>query len=88
MRWVHQVLFRVPQGPNLHGLFGRVAGTTAGFSYSAANKSSGEWRRCLPRTYGVGEVRKLTRPSPLAFEIHELLSTVFHLFPCHRHHLG
>jgi cytochrome c2 len=29
------------QGPNLNGLFGRVAGTTAGYSYSAANKSSG-----------------------------------------------
>ncbi len=29
------------QGPNLHGLFGRVAGTTEGFSYSAANKASG-----------------------------------------------
>jgi len=29
------------QGPNLHGLLGRVAGTTEGFAYSAANKSSG-----------------------------------------------
>eukprot|EP00178_Gracilaria_changii_P024539 TRINITY_DN74050_c0_g1_i1.p1 TRINITY_DN74050_c0_g1~~TRINITY_DN74050_c0_g1_i1.p1 ORF type:complete len:105 (-),score=22.51 TRINITY_DN74050_c0_g1_i1:170-484(-) len=29
------------QGPNLHGLFGRTAGTKAGFSYSAANKGSG-----------------------------------------------
>ena len=29
------------QGPNLHGLIGRTAGTTAGFSFSAANKSSG-----------------------------------------------
>jgi len=29
------------QGPNLHGLIGRVAGTAPGFSYSAANKSSG-----------------------------------------------
>ena len=29
------------QGPNLHGLLGRTAGTTAGFAYSAANKSSG-----------------------------------------------
>mmetsp|Transcript_11377 Transcript_11377/g.15498 ORF Transcript_11377/g.15498 Transcript_11377/m.15498 type:complete len:113 (-) Transcript_11377:174-512(-) len=28
------------QGPNLNGLFGRVSGTTAGFSYSAANKAS------------------------------------------------
>lgn len=27
------------QGPNLHGLFGRVSGTTAGFSYSTANKN-------------------------------------------------
>ncbi|KAF5832238.1 cytochrome c [Dunaliella salina] len=26
------------QGPNLGGLFGRVSGTTAGFSYSKANK--------------------------------------------------
>lgn len=32
------------QGPNLHGLFGRTAGTTEGFSYSAANKSSGASR--------------------------------------------
>lgn len=29
------------QGPNLHGLIGRVAGTTEGYSYSAANKASG-----------------------------------------------
>jgi cytochrome c len=29
------------QGPNLHGLFGRTAGTTDGFVYSDANKSSG-----------------------------------------------
>jgi hypothetical protein len=29
------------QGPNLNGLFGRVAGTAADYSYSAANKSSG-----------------------------------------------
>eukprot|EP00246_Nothoceros_aenigmaticus_P011909 TRINITY_DN343_c0_g1_i1.p2 TRINITY_DN343_c0_g1~~TRINITY_DN343_c0_g1_i1.p2 ORF type:complete len:117 (+),score=27.23 TRINITY_DN343_c0_g1_i1:142-492(+) len=27
------------QGPNLHGLLGRQSGTTAGFSYSNANKS-------------------------------------------------
>jgi cytochrome c len=29
------------QGPNLHGLFGRVSGTVEGFSYTAANKNSG-----------------------------------------------
>lgn len=29
------------QGPNLNGLFGRTAGTTAGYSYSKANKTSG-----------------------------------------------
>eukprot|EP00567_Pseudictyota_dubia_P012693 CAMPEP_0197453870 /NCGR_PEP_ID=MMETSP1175-20131217/36236_1 /TAXON_ID=1003142 /ORGANISM="Triceratium dubium, Strain CCMP147" /LENGTH=101 /DNA_ID=CAMNT_0042987283 /DNA_START=44 /DNA_END=345 /DNA_ORIENTATION=+ len=29
------------QGPNLHGLFGRVAGTGAGYAYTDANKSSG-----------------------------------------------
>ncbi len=29
------------QGPNLNGLFGRVAGTAADYSYSAANKGSG-----------------------------------------------
>ncbi|KAJ0935134.1 putative cytochrome c, class IA/ IB, cytochrome c-like domain superfamily [Helianthus annuus] len=28
------------QGPNLNGLFGRQAGTAAGYSYSAANKDS------------------------------------------------
>jgi cytochrome c len=28
----------VVQGPNLGGLFGRVSGTAAGFSYSKANK--------------------------------------------------
>ncbi|KAG8642454.1 cytochrome c [Manihot esculenta] len=27
------------QGPNLTGLFGRQSGTTAGYSYSAANKN-------------------------------------------------
>lgn len=29
-----------PQGPNLGGLFGRVSGTVAGFSYSTANKNA------------------------------------------------
>lgn len=29
------------QGPNLHGLIGRTAGATAGFSFSEANKASG-----------------------------------------------
>lgn len=29
------------QGPNLNGLFGRVAGTGAGYSYSTANRTSG-----------------------------------------------
>ncbi len=29
------------QGPNLNGLFGRVAGTGEGYAYSAANKTSG-----------------------------------------------
>eukprot|EP01138_Halocafeteria_seosinensis_P010649 gb/GECG01010874.1/.p1 GENE.gb/GECG01010874.1/~~gb/GECG01010874.1/.p1 ORF type:complete len:105 (+),score=17.05 gb/GECG01010874.1/:1-315(+) len=29
------------QGPNLHGLFGRTAGSAEGYSYSSANKSSG-----------------------------------------------
>ncbi len=29
------------QGPNLHGLFGRVAGTAAGYSYTKANIDSG-----------------------------------------------
>ncbi|KAI7742992.1 hypothetical protein M8C21_005375 [Ambrosia artemisiifolia] len=29
------------QGPNLNGLFGRQAGTAAGYSYSAANKDIG-----------------------------------------------
>mmetsp|Transcript_14333 Transcript_14333/g.21778 ORF Transcript_14333/g.21778 Transcript_14333/m.21778 type:complete len:105 (-) Transcript_14333:182-496(-) len=34
------------QGPNLHGLFGRMAGTTPGYSYSSANKKSGiEWNK-------------------------------------------
>ncbi|EOA38639.1 hypothetical protein CARUB_v10010544mg, partial [Capsella rubella] len=32
------------QGPNLNGLFGRQSGTTAGYSYSAANKNKAvEW---------------------------------------------
>lgn len=30
-----------PVGPNLHGLFGRKAGTLAGFNYSEAMKNSG-----------------------------------------------
>jgi len=29
------------QGPNLHGLFGRTAGSHAGYKYSPANSSSG-----------------------------------------------
>ena len=37
------ILF-VLAGPNLHGLFGRQSGTTAGYSYSAANKNKAvEW---------------------------------------------
>jgi cytochrome c len=28
-------------GPNLHGLIGRVSGTTEGFSYTDANKKKG-----------------------------------------------
>src|SRR3954470_16030841 len=32
---------RSPVGPNLHGIFGRKAGTLDGFSYSAAMKNSG-----------------------------------------------
>ena len=40
------------QGPNLHGLLGRAAGTTPGFSYTAANKSSGiVWSREHPLQY-------------------------------------
>lgn len=30
-----------PTGPNLHGLFGRKAGTAGGYDYSAAMKNSG-----------------------------------------------
>jgi hypothetical protein len=30
------------QGPNLNGLFGRVAGSVPGYAYSAANKGSGK----------------------------------------------
>eukprot|EP00029_Vermamoeba_vermiformis_P006403 TRINITY_DN249_c0_g1_i1.p1 TRINITY_DN249_c0_g1~~TRINITY_DN249_c0_g1_i1.p1 ORF type:complete len:110 (+),score=43.74 TRINITY_DN249_c0_g1_i1:40-369(+) len=29
------------QGPNLYGLFGRTAGTVAGYKYSPANQTSG-----------------------------------------------
>jgi cytochrome c len=32
---------RSPVGPNLHGVFGRKAGTLDGYSYSAAMKNSG-----------------------------------------------
>jgi cytochrome c len=32
---------RSPVGPNLHGVFGRKAGTFEGYSYSAAMKNSG-----------------------------------------------
>jgi cytochrome c len=32
---------RSPVGPNLHGVFGRKAGTLEGYSYSAAMKNSG-----------------------------------------------
>ena len=32
------------QGPNLHGLFGRISGTKAGYSYSKANQNAAvEW---------------------------------------------
>lgn len=31
--------FILNPGPNLNGLFGRQSGTTAGYSYSAANKN-------------------------------------------------
>uniref|UniRef100_A0A452Z5I7 Cytochrome c domain-containing protein n=1 Tax=Aegilops tauschii subsp. strangulata TaxID=200361 RepID=A0A452Z5I7_AEGTS len=58
------------QGPNLHGLFGRQSGTTAGYSYSAANKNKAvEWEEntlydyllnpkkvCLFITYITSEV--------------------------------
>ena len=32
---------RSPVGPNLHGIFGRKAGTLEGYGYSAAMKNSG-----------------------------------------------
>ncbi|KAL6513206.1 Cytochrome c proximal, isoform B [Orobanche gracilis] len=32
-------IIRRRPGPNLNGLFGRQSGTTAGYSYSAANKN-------------------------------------------------
>ena len=38
------------QGPNLHGLIGRVAGTAADYSFSAANKSSGKYPRSWCRS--------------------------------------
>lgn len=39
-------------GPVLNGLFGRKAGTIAGFSYSAANKNSGiTWDEATFREY-------------------------------------
>lgn len=39
-------------GPQLNGLFGRKAGTVAGYNYSAANKSSGlTWDEATFREY-------------------------------------
>src|SRR6476620_7321215 len=39
-------------GPGVHGLFGRKAGTIKGYSYSAANKSSGiTWDEATFREY-------------------------------------
>jgi cytochrome c len=39
-------------GPELNGLFGRKAGTVAGYSYSAANKNSGiTWDEATFREY-------------------------------------
>ena len=42
-RICHRVEAGAPKtaGPNLHGLFGRKAGTLAGFNYSKAMKASG-----------------------------------------------
>jgi cytochrome c2 len=39
------------QGPNLHGLFGRQSGQAEGFSYTAANKSSGACGDSMARVY-------------------------------------
>ena len=40
------------QGPNLHGLFGRLTGSGAGFSYSQANISKGiNWSEDTLFTY-------------------------------------
>jgi cytochrome c2 len=42
------------QGPNLHGLFGRQSGQAEGFSYTAANKSSGVCGDRSTRAHGGG----------------------------------
>ena len=34
-------------GPNLNGLFGRKTGQAAGFSYTDANKSKGQYPHCF-----------------------------------------
>jgi cytochrome c len=47
-------------GPKLNGLFGRPAGSVAGFSYSSANKNSGiVWDEATFREYIKGPKAKI-----------------------------
>jgi hypothetical protein len=62
-------------GPNLHGLFGRQSGTTAGYSYSAANKNKAvEWEENTLYDY-------LLNPKKVCLMINRFLKK-FHLLWC------
>ncbi len=54
-------------GPNLNGLFGRVAGSVEGARYSAANKSWGQtWSEEVFRTY-IQNPRSLIPGTTMAY---------------------
>jgi hypothetical protein len=82
------------QGPNLGGLFGRTAGTTEGFAYSAANKGSGESMRISAppekqhggrkgEIVGAGLSDLLVRDSRVGFVVFllfEILCIICHIY--------
>lgn len=66
-------------GPNLNGLFGRQSGTTAGYSYSAANKGKAViWEENTLYDYLLNPKKVLTIffAQPFSFYIEFLCSCV------------